>query len=218
MSNKKYTDFHSNYLEDKWISENLDLPEKGFFVDVGASDAIKRSNTYHFEMNDWDGICIEADKFYFSTGEDTEGGNNPLPEFRKKSIHAAVGEEEKEILFVSWGTRKALSHVYTEEFFPGDIPKNSFKVKCYKLETILQEHNVNHIDILDIACRSQDWSIWNSFDYLKYIPKVIITEHTSRGHSRDERVHDFLITTGEYDLCHTTKPYYIFKHNSVEYK
>ena len=248
MSNKKYTDFHSNYLEDKWISENLDLPEKGFFVDVGASDAIKRSNTYYFEMNGWDGICIEADKFYFSAGEDTEGRNNPLPKFRKKSIHAAVGEEEKEILFVSWGTRKALSHVYTEEFFPGDIPtlflisdesllsildgqvnhkhwkffhlphKNSFKVKCYKLETILQEHSVNHIDILDIACRSQDWSIWNSFDYEKYIPKVIITEHTSRGHLRDERVHDFLINTEEYDLCYTTKPCYIFKHNSVEYK
>ena len=78
---KIYNNFHSNYLEDQWIANNLQLPEKGVFVDVGACDAINRSNTYHFEMNGWTGLCIEPDKFYFSDGKDSEGPNNPLPKF-----------------------------------------------------------------------------------------------------------------------------------------
>lgn len=212
----KYNKFHGNYLEDEWIANNLQLPHKGVFIDVGASDAIKRSNTYHFEMNDWTGLCIEADKFYFSDGIDNEGPNNPLPKFRKESINAAIGEIDGEVLFLSSG-RKALSQIYSVDFF-GENSSASYSVNCYKLETILHKYNIKYIDILDIACRGQDWKIWNSFDYKKYIPKVIITEHSARGFERDERVRDFLISTGDYDLCHITEPYYIFKHKSIEYK
>ena len=43
----KYNKFHGNYLEDEWIANNLQLPHKGVFIDVGASDAIKRSNERH---------------------------------------------------------------------------------------------------------------------------------------------------------------------------
>mgnify|MGYP003118637698 CR=1 FL=1 len=33
---KKYSQFHGNYLEDKWIANNLKLPNQGTFIDVGA--------------------------------------------------------------------------------------------------------------------------------------------------------------------------------------
>ena len=59
---KKYNNFHSNYNEDQWISTNLQLPEEGIFVDVGACDAITRSNTYHFEMNGWTGFLPSRDQ------------------------------------------------------------------------------------------------------------------------------------------------------------
>jgi len=213
---KKYSQFHGNYLEDKWIANNLKLPNQGTFIDVGASDAIKRSNTYHFEMNGWTGLCIEADKFYFSDGKDKEGSNNPLPEFRNQSINAAIADYDGEISFTS-RSRKSLSQVWTAEFFGADNPP-SYDIKCYRLETILQKYNIQLIDILDITTRSYDWKVWNSFDYKKYMPKVIITEHSGRNYDKDDRVHDFLINTGEYELCHTTIPYYIFKHKSVDYK
>ena len=56
------------------------------------------------------------------------------------------------------------------------------------------------------------------FDYKKYVPKVIITEHSARGFERDERIRDFLLSTEEYDLCCQTEVTYIFKHKSIEYK
>ena len=210
---KKYNNFHGNYLEDQWIVNNLQLPEKGVFVDVGACDAINRSNTYHFEMNGWTGLCIEPDKFYFSDGKDSEGLNNPLPKFRKQSINAAIADYDGKIPFTT-RDRKCLSQVWTAEFF-GPNSTASYNIECFTLETILQKYNITSIDILDISCRSYDWVVWNSFNYKKYTPKVIITEHSGRGYNLDNRVHDFLINTGEYELCHTTDPDYIFKHKSI---
>tara|TARA_Y100000034_G_scaffold125361_1_gene174776 strand:- start:1315 stop:1956 length:642 start_codon:yes stop_codon:yes gene_type:complete len=212
MSDKKYNQFHSNYLEDKWISENLILSEKGFFVDVGACDAIKRSNTYHFEMNGWDGICMEPDKFYFEDNTDQEGPNNPLPKFRKTCINSAISDYDGELEFISRG-RKCLSQVWM-----GEESVLHHTVKCSKLETILQEYDVKTIDIMDISCRGYDWKVWNSFEYEKYKPKVIITEYNSRGYDKDLRVTDFLINTGEYSIGFSSEVDNIIVHKDVKYK
>ena len=53
--------FNSQFGEDKFLVEELGMPEKGFFLDFGAGDPIRLSNTYYFEQIGWDGICIEAD-------------------------------------------------------------------------------------------------------------------------------------------------------------
>jgi hypothetical protein len=57
----KYNRFHSQFGEDRYIYNNIDLPEKGIFVDVGAGHPIYLSNTYFFEKNGWTGVCIDAD-------------------------------------------------------------------------------------------------------------------------------------------------------------
>ena len=52
---------YSQHGEDKWICENLHIPEIGFFVDIGAGGPVKESNTLLFESMGWEGICIEPD-------------------------------------------------------------------------------------------------------------------------------------------------------------
>ena len=207
-----YNNFHSNYQEDKWIVENLELPKIGTFIDVGACDAIKRSNTYHFEMNGWSGLCIEPDRFYFSEGIDEEGSNNPLPQFRKQSINAAISDMDSSLEFVSRG-RKCLSQVWR-----GESDANHYTVDCFKLETLLNQHNIESIDLLDITCRGYDWIAFNSFDYTKYMPKVIITEWNPRNFDKSYKVKDYLVNTGEYEVCHTTVADIILKHKSIKYK
>lgn len=49
--------------EARWVIENLKLPDKGTFVEIGAFDGIQGSNTLPFEKSGWGGICIEADPF-----------------------------------------------------------------------------------------------------------------------------------------------------------
>src|SRR3972149_7086762 len=53
--------YYSQYQQDKWLYENIFKNNtNGFFVDIGASDGIKFSNTYFFEkMLGWNGVCVE---------------------------------------------------------------------------------------------------------------------------------------------------------------
>lgn len=52
---------YSQFGEDRWILEHLPLPTKGLFVEIGAYDGIASSNTYGFEREGWEGVCVEAD-------------------------------------------------------------------------------------------------------------------------------------------------------------
>ena len=168
----EYKEFHGNYNEDQWIVENIvNLPDGGIFVDVGAADAIKRSNTYHFEKNGWRGLCIEGDPFFFAENSDDEGPNNSLIKYRENVINAVVSEEDGEIEFMNRG-RHSLSEVWNPELWPSS---DHTKVPSYRLDTILEKYNwIKEIDILDICTRGHDFEVWSSFDYKKYNPKIII--------------------------------------------
>ena len=51
--------FYGQFLEDKYLSKFFDKEYKGTCVDVGAYDGISGSNSYFFEKNGWDCLCIE---------------------------------------------------------------------------------------------------------------------------------------------------------------
>lgn len=51
--------YYSQFGEDEFLAPLL--PEKGWFVDVGAWDGKYLSNTFHFVEKGWDGLEIEAD-------------------------------------------------------------------------------------------------------------------------------------------------------------
>jgi FkbM family methyltransferase len=52
--------FYSQINQDKLYCEYSKNKKNGYFVDIGAHDGIKISNTYKLEKElDWNGICIE---------------------------------------------------------------------------------------------------------------------------------------------------------------
>lgn len=59
--------YYSQYGEDLILDQFFKAKNitNGFFVDVGALDGIHLSNTYKFEQDGWNGICIEPHKQYF---------------------------------------------------------------------------------------------------------------------------------------------------------
>ncbi len=62
-------EYTSQKGQDKWVIEEV-LPgkEKGFFVDLAASDGIKLSNTYILEKYyTWTGICIEPNPYFYAS-------------------------------------------------------------------------------------------------------------------------------------------------------
>ena len=52
--------YYSQAGQDKFVSECLfENIQKGTFVDIGANDGVKLSNTLHFENKGWNGLAIE---------------------------------------------------------------------------------------------------------------------------------------------------------------
>jgi FkbM family methyltransferase len=54
---------YSQFQEDRFIAENLHLPDCGVFCEVGAFDGIACSNTLAFEQKGWIGMLVEPDPF-----------------------------------------------------------------------------------------------------------------------------------------------------------
>ena len=53
-------EYISQIGQDRFIDEFFNKKENGFFVDVGANEGVRISNTYFLEkVRNWKGICIE---------------------------------------------------------------------------------------------------------------------------------------------------------------
>ena len=58
---------YSQYGEDIYVKELLKDRRNGFFLEAGALDGVRFSNTLNLELaNDWTGLLIEADPTSFS--------------------------------------------------------------------------------------------------------------------------------------------------------
>lgn len=175
--------FASQEGEDKWIVNNLKLPEKGTFLDIGACYPIIISNTYHFERyKGWNGLAIEPDPTYYK-----------MFSSERKCIaeNVAIHPTETEMWY------KPLNNLVNEQ------DETSIKVKCARLDDLLEKHNITKVDLISIDVEGFEKSVWSSFDYKKYSPKVMIVEHTEMG-QYDDGFAKQLLSDPDYELVHST--------------
>ena len=198
----KYNCFHSQFGEDRYIYKNVDLPEKGVFVDVGAGHPIYLSNTYFFEKNGWTGVCIDADFYQYEY----------LKKERANVEWAAIAAEEGEVEF-SQAYSPTYSSTVKKEAYKGlmKIPfKKTIRVPSLKLETVLEKYNIGIIDLLDIDVEGTELDVWKTFDYEKHKPKVIIIEYYTFGLANNsQNIKDFFSKL-PYKLVYTTCANFIF--------
>jgi len=172
--------YYSQYSQDRSL-DNLIFKgyKNGVFVDVGAYDGVDINNTLYFETtNNWRGINIEPiEKVY-----------KRLNSNRKKSINikAVISDEEELIEYIIFndklemlsGIKKNYSDIQNimidsemrslqEEF------KTTELIKTKRLETILDEHNILHINYLSIDVEGSELNVVKSINYEKVFIDVI---------------------------------------------
>lgn len=197
----QYTIFHSQFGEDRYIVENLELPRKGVFVDVGAGHPVYCSNTYFFEKNGWQGICIDADINQVEF----------LKKERSNVEWAAISSQEGEISFLQAFLPELSTTIRDESYQLIKIPfKETVQVPSFQLETILEKYNIGLIDILDIDVEGTELEIWNTFDYEKHKPKVVIIEYFGLGLADNSEEIKYFFSKLPYQLVHTTCSNFIF--------
>jgi FkbM family methyltransferase len=171
--------FYSQDSQDRYLETNIFKGYKnGFYVDVGAHDGVTINNTLYFEQyNNWTGINIEPIKKVF----DKLVINRP----NNINLNCAVCNNDGETEFLcntgytemisgikdNFDTRhlQRLERENIEHFSKTEI----IKVNTKKLETILDEKNISHINYLSIDVEGAEFEVIKSINFNKVFIDVI---------------------------------------------
>ncbi len=171
--------FISQDGQDKYLETNIFKGYKnGFYVDVGAHDGISINNTLYFEKNNnWTGINIEPIKKVF----EKLVINRPT----NINLNCAVCNNDGETDFLcNIGYTEMISGIkdnFDKRHFDRLQSENQemgsttevIKVKTKKLETILDENNIKHINYLSIDVEGAEFEVIKSINFNKVFIDVI---------------------------------------------
>jgi FkbM family methyltransferase len=139
----------------------------GFFIELGANDGLKQSNTAFFEKEmGWNGILIEP----------SLEGYEKCKINRKNSIclnYACVSNDYKDNYVLGDFHN---NHLMGSVNGVRNNSKNLIKVNAITLEKILDEHCNTEIDFLSLDTEGYELNILKGLNLEKYRPKFMLIE------------------------------------------
>jgi len=178
--------------EDFLVNLIFQNKKNGVFMDIGAHDGIRFSNSYAFSKLKWKGICVEAHPDYYDICYNNR--NNDLI----KIINVACNNVDDESITFYSNYRGSLSTLnpnlneyYKTHYVGYYVDKNHDKkvqnftngpiqIQGKKIDTILEENSdfidINNIDFVSIDVDGSEEYVLGGFDILKYKPRVIVME------------------------------------------
>lgn len=190
-----YSNFHGEVQNGMSVDYVLrsyfpDYNYKGVFIDIGAFEPIRISNSYHFEKNGWTVYCIEANTNLIPS----------LQEHRQNVIHTAVGSMdmlETDFTIVEANGWTAgfsalkVSETYKQIF--GFNPTNiqQIKVPLKTMKTILNDLNITNIDIVSLDIEGSELDCLYGFDLAHIKPKVFVIENVDNNPQIESYLNSF---------------------------
>ena len=143
----------------------IDFLEKnyGFYVDIGCYHPTKGSLTYFLYKKGWRGLNVDLSKISIDLFK--------LARPKDYNIHAAVTDFDGETHFFENGM---INQQNTLENSETNLKK--IKIIAFKLQTLLEKLNINHIDFLNIDVEGSDYKVISSLNLNKIRPKMICIE------------------------------------------
>jgi FkbM family methyltransferase len=155
------------------------LPATGVFVDVGAGDGRRGSNTLALERRGWRGLCVEPDPRHWAV------------------LKARVCDLADVAVDEVAGYRALHLHARATHSSLLAVPAVRTRiVRCERLETLLQESGIGRIDLLSIDTEGTELAVWRSFDAMVHRPSVVVVEYEEGRPSR--RTEDLCGAMGEH--------------------
>ena len=164
----------SQLLQDIFVILSLNFKKNGFFVEFGATNGIKLSNTYLLEKRfNWKGILAEPVQKY----------NHELKKNRNCIIDTRcvfnVSGEKIHFNEVDVGELSTIYSYSNSDHHKSYRKKGNISiVESVKLLDLLIEHDApREIDYLSIDTEGSEYDILKVFDFDKYKFRVITVEH-----------------------------------------
>ena len=165
---------HSQFFQDLFVSSELAGKRDGFFVEVGACDGQRLSNSLFFERNlGWEGILADPGKSW----------HRVLMLNRKALIDKrAVWQSSGVKLLFNETQAKEISTLaqYSDIDFHADLRKKGtrYEVETITLGDLLETHSAPPlIDYLSIDTKGSEFEILSTFDFKKRLIRCITCEH-----------------------------------------
>lgn len=198
------------FVYENFFKDKRDL----FYVDVGANDGLLVSNTAFFELDmNWNGICIEPHPIAFSK----------LDANRKCIKYNCCISDESTVLEYNMvsGYAEMLSGIKSVQDqqhmnrINSEIQRHGGKlevinVESKRLDTILKENAIHHVDYLSIDTEGAEMKVLSSLD-LNAFDITVISAENSEGNNV---VKDFLGSHGYDFIAKICSDEIFFKRNS----
>lgn len=179
---------------DKIIRDYFPDKEYGTCIEVGAVDGIEYSNSYHFEINGWDVLCVEPIPNHYER----------LAANRKLSLNYAISSQNiDEIIFTSVvldnDTRSAISSLSIDDRLFEQIKrwgynpiKEEIKVTTKRLDWCIENHfNHKTIDFISIDTEGTELDVLKSFNVNDYNITLLIIENNFNDPEIEQYLNEF---------------------------
>lgn len=191
MNRRFYSQHGEDYLAWKLLE---DRESPGFFVEIGALDGRRFSNTLVFEEAGWNGLCIEAHPDYYPMVERSRPGST--------CIHAACCDRDGQSITFHANSRGALSAIepYDEQwirqrfddFFDGF---EQVEVPARTLSSMLDEvGSPGQPDVVSIDVEGNEMMVLRGIDFERHQPRLIIVE--AQGNQERDAITGYLAPHG----------------------
>ena len=197
---KKQTSY-AQYLQDVFVDIVFFYnTTNGYFIDIGAYDGVKFSNSFYFEKNKkWNGVAVEPNKQIFEKLQQNRTCNliNGVVSDIDGQVEYMRVEGEGEMLS-GIVNNFAEKHIDRIDKSVEDFGGNKFieTVESHSINSIIKKFDINVISLLSIDTEGSELQILKTFPFDKIKPKVILVENNFR--SKD--FNNFLTSKG-YHFC-----------------
>lgn len=170
-------EFKSQFGQDRYVLEHFFSDRrKGFFVEIGTVEGVDLSNTWYFEQAlGWDGLLIDANPRYCEAA---------TRQRRAQVINCALADHEGRMLFLDAGYVGGLlrymppQQILEIEYYEGPklAPIGVSWVDTKRLDSVLAERGVHHVDYLSIDVEGAEPQILSTIDFSKVRVHVMTVE------------------------------------------
>jgi FkbM family methyltransferase len=202
--------------QDRLVLELLGGKRGGFFLDSGAADGVRVSNTQLLETHyGWNGICVEPNRAFFAA---------LVRNRRCRCLNCCLYDRDGEVEFLEAGTLGGILGEYHPSHLQfvkdrGQVPLNDKGAPVTVTRTARSVHSVLReceaprvIDYWSLDTEGSELAILKSFPYDEYSFSVLTVEHNR--HSVREEIRAFLHARGyqrliemRIDDCYVSRKY-----------
>ncbi len=165
--------YRSQAGQDFWVlGEVFDQKRNGFYLDIGAHDGIRISNTYVLETRyGWEGICVEANPDSFSLLQKNR---------RARCVNACLDASEGTVSFSKNGVLGGIVSDDTDNRTSGDQAGEVVTMNTIPLEKLLDETGAPAtIDYLSIDIEGAEERVLGDFPFERYTFNCMTIERPS---------------------------------------